>query len=154
VIEAIRLGARGFLAKPFDRAQALDAVHEALSGAHGRSPGIDAISEPATHPDEKREFPRVETRLPVVLESGGIRLHTATLNASGGGMLVADVPVRPGDHVDFRIHLNDSQPPVDGSARVVRVDPDAGPALAFERLPAEDYERLISYLYVAGPVPS
>jgi len=59
-----------------------------------------------------------------------------------------------GDCLDFRVHLGVRTAPVDGRARVARVDDQGRPGLAFEHLRVDDYERLIRFLYSGEAVES
>ncbi len=160
VTTALRLGAKGFVAKPFDRATLLAAVDAALvedaptagrvAGAGGagservvQGPDL-AESEPR---DERREFDRVAVALPVTLQpEDGPPIETWTVDVSGGGMLVTASGVPDDLHVGFHLRIGPGEPPVEGTARVARAPKPDQCALAFETVGADDHERLIAYL--------
>ncbi len=168
VIAALKLGAKGFIVKPFDRLAVLAAVSGALkesrvkepraASANEPAPPVQAIA-PATEPelvaavlaavknaDEHREFARVNTSMRVVLEPRGGVLDTITVNVSGSGMLLATGALELDDSVAFKLHLLDGGMPVTGTARVVRFDERGRAALAFEYLTVLDHERLTDYV--------
>jgi two-component system, chemotaxis family, chemotaxis protein CheY len=152
VVQALRLGARGFVVKPFTRGTVLAAVDEALTngvdlarGLCSRRPG------PAPEPealDDLREFTRVRVALPVVVETtdGGTRFETVTVDLSGGGMLLAGGPLTLDVTVRVRLELQSDDAPVEAVARVVRFTDGGQPALAFEHIPLGDHERLTTRL--------
>jgi CheY-like chemotaxis protein/GNAT superfamily N-acetyltransferase len=153
VTTALRLGANGFLAKPFDRSTLLGVLDAVLTEAGAdrhrsqtaRSP---TLTETETETgDERREFDRVAAALPVVVRcTDGEPIETSTIDISGGGMLVQACPAVPNDHVRFQLTLEPGDTPIEGTARVVRVADDGDCALAVEELRAADHERLIAYI--------
>ena len=152
-IAALRIGARGFIVKPFDRGAVLESVERTLShigevasAAELQSSTVQPV-QPAGAADEQRGFKRVPAALPVVLQApDGGRVETHTVDLSGGGMLLEDGSLPAGATVDFQLELGPDEPPVSGQARVVRITEDGRPALAFEEVPVADHERLIDYI--------
>ena len=169
VTTALRLGAKGFVSKPFDRRTLLAAVDAALaetgraaSGARGaggagsaggtEGPGPEPVVRRPDLPDaelrdERREFDRVAVALPVtlVLENAP-PIETWTVDVSGGGMLVTASGVPDDAHLGFQLTLGPGDAPVEGTARVARAPKPDQCALAFETVHADDHERLIAYL--------
>jgi two-component system chemotaxis response regulator CheY len=149
-IEALQLGAKGFILKPFDGQAVLHSVHDALSHAKGDESAVElpvATPPPGTEAEEQRDFVRLDAALPVVLQAvDGVRLHTFTIDLSGGGILVAAGSLTPGSSVEFRLDLRLGEAPIAGRARVVRVIDDGRSALAFEQVTIADHERLIDYI--------
>jgi two-component system chemotaxis response regulator CheY len=143
VMQALRLGASGFIVKPFTRELVLDSIRDALSGDGG-----SALVETAAPPLERRRQARVEAALPVsVLAPGeGATLTTETVNVGVGGLLLAGGPLTLGAKVRVELELAPEEPTVEAVARVVRVTSGGRPALAFERVSLSDLERLTSYV--------
>ncbi len=149
--DAKRLGARGFIEKPFDRHCVLDAVQQALAEHTPRgavllpAPASDALFEWGA---DRRDFARVAVRLPilVIADDGGAPLDTRTVDVSGGGVLLEGDGLKLGAAVRFSLGLDPREVPVDGRARVARLTNDGQLALAFERVSIADHERLIHYL--------
>ena len=175
VTTALRLGAKGFVSKPFDRATLLAAVDAALSevgtaargaggaggagaaggaGGAGAAPGAaaeavvrrPALADPELR-DERREFDRVAVALPVtLLPDDRPPIATWTVDVSGGGMLVNASGLPDGARVDFQLTIGPGEAPLEGTARVARAPKPDHLALAFESVRAADHERLIAYL--------
>ncbi len=165
VTTALRLGANGFVAKPFDRATLLGTVEQVLTDAHARAaerrgpagakappvpeappaPAAPAVPAP-DRSDERREFDRIAVALPVVLQRDDARVSAWTVDVSGGGMLVAAPGLVLDEHVHFELTLGPGDPPVAGTARVARASDPERCGLAFEEVAASDYERLIAYI--------
>jgi two-component system chemotaxis response regulator CheY len=163
VLHALRLGAKGFIVKPFDRESVLSAVSCALGGAAVVAPAlVGAAADVPISVDDGlaglREFARTDVCLRVILqaERSVNFIDTSTVNVSGAGMLLADdtlgVAARAGlhlylgTHLGFRVYFPGSEPPIDGRARVVRIPKDGCVAVAFEHLAVADYERLVGYV--------
>ncbi len=153
VTAALRLGASGFLAKPFDRATLLETVDQALADADLRDRRRQAAVTPAAsavaaldHADERREFDRIGVALPVVLKRDNTQTKAWTVDVSGGGMLIEATGLARDAHVDFELTLEPGEPPVVGGARVVRASDPERCGLAFEEIGASDHERLIAYI--------
>ena len=172
VTTALRLGAKGFVSKPFDRATLLAAVDAALSdvgsaarGAAGAAgAGVSAgtgtgtgaaaeavvrrpdLADPELR-DERREFDRVAVALPVtLLADDRPRIATWTVDVSGGGMLVNASGLPDDVRLGFQLTIGPGEAPVEGTARVARAPKPDHLALAFESVRAADHERLIAYL--------
>jgi two-component system chemotaxis response regulator CheY len=160
VLAALRLGAIGFIVKPFDHQSVLANVTEALALTAGRRPeaattarsllsdGISAGDRSA----EQREFVRVAAALPIrVTPADGRPLVTVTVDLSSSGLLLSRGDFALETRVDFRVELGAGQPPIVGRARVARIDGDGQPALAFEQVSVEDHERLNAYIQQHQP---
>lgn len=153
VTTALRLGASGFVAKPFDRQTLLATVEQALAEARPAAgqaaPAVPPVAGDLPgddRSDERREFDRIEVALPVVLEHDGAAMRVWTIDLSGGGMLVAVTGLTQGEAVQFELTLEPGGPPVAGTARVVRASEAERCGLAFEEIHASDHERLIAYI--------
>lgn len=151
-IAALRLGASGFIVKPFDRRAVVDSVQRTLSRVGDATDAVElesaagAPTAPATA-DEQRGFKRVPASLRVVLEtSDGTRFETLTADLSGGGMLLEQGSLPLGATVDFDLELGSDKRPIPGRARVVRITEEGHSALAFEQVHVADHERLIAYI--------
>jgi two-component system chemotaxis response regulator CheY len=151
VIAAIRLGAKGFIVKPFDRETVVKAIDDVLEGADSRD-GQNGSSTPITTSAdasaESREFLRVSAALPVVVTAGAgeAPVETFTLNLSGGGLLLLTGALVLGACVNFSLDLAAGEAPIEGRARVVRVTQDGQSAVAFEHVSIADHERLIEFI--------
>jgi two-component system, chemotaxis family, chemotaxis protein CheY len=154
-ISALRLGAMGFIIKPFDRRAVLASVEGALSHAAAVAPPAAASgSSPSAKGgvEEHRDFTRLKATLPVVVQAGdGPTLDTFTIDVSGGGMLLATGSLAPGADVEFRLYLGSGEAPIAGRARVVRITDDGEAALAFEQVHVPEHERLIEYITTQSP---
>jgi hypothetical protein len=75
-------------------------------------------------------------------------LEAHTIDISGGGMLLAGISTAEvGDPIRFELRLVDDSNPVQGVARVVRVDPDSRRAVSFEEIDEGDRQRLIRFVF-------
>jgi PilZ domain-containing protein len=99
--------------------------------------------------EQRRSFVRVQTPHPVTLDVGEppeLRAHTVDL--SGGGMLLSGADnVEPGEALAFSIGVGEGEPPVEGVARVVRVEADGKRALVFDDIDEYDRQRLIRFVF-------
>lgn len=149
VVQALQLGARGFIAKPFTLATVLDTVESVMQEARAteasrRTAPPTASAETAQ--EERRSFPRVQVSLPVVLAPADAPSVSAlTANVSGSGMLLTTSPLALGAVVDFALELDPGSAPITGRARAVRQE-HAGQALAFEHLPLAGHVRLMQVI--------
>ncbi len=156
VVRALQLGAKGFIAKPFDRDAVVEAVEAALAGA-GRPAtvlrrAVPQLVDAHAMPDERRNFPRIDLSIPVVLEGApGSERRTVTVNVSGGGMLLATEPLDHDELVGFSLELGAGEPAVRGRARPVRGNAQAQQAFAFEEISLTDHERLVRFLARSAP---
>ncbi len=160
VLTALRLGAKGFIVKPFDRESVLSAVDGVLAGRALAKRGLAHVV--AKQADDalagQREFARTEACLRVILQSedSDSFIDTFTINLSGSGMLLADDSVSIaagaglrlylGTHVGFRLFVPQYEAPIDGRGRVVRIAEDGSLAVAFERIAVADHGRLVGYV--------
>jgi hypothetical protein len=99
---------------------------------------------------QRRAYVRVHTPQVVTLEPAladhPLRAHTIDL--SGGGMLLAGVcTLNVGDPIGFEMRLGVNPRPIEGVARVVRIDPDGRRAVAFEEIDEGDRQRLIRFVF-------
>jgi two-component system chemotaxis response regulator CheY len=156
VTAALRSGAAGFIIKPFDRQSVLAGVDEALGPApraegvtdESSLPGLPVPTGPVDADAEQREFGRVPTGLTVrVTPDGGPAMVTVTVDVSGSGLLLSAGRFAIGTPVDFCLQLSYGHGDIEGRARVVRIDGDGRPALAFEHVSVDDHERLIAHIH-------
>jgi two-component system chemotaxis response regulator CheY len=153
VVRATRLGVAGFVLKPFTRDTVLVAIDRALAQVSSArlGSGDDANIAPASYRagdshDERREFVRVDIRRLVhVTPEKGDAFMTATLNISGGGMLLEAGRVDVGDAVGFRLELGGGEAVI-GRAHVARIDAEGRPGIAFDQVSVDDHERLVELL--------
>ena len=116
-----------------------------------RLDGADVAVESTTERGiQRREWARVGVVIPVrvePLEEGVEAGETASLNLSGGGVLIRDLWRLPmGIDVRVEMVIDRDQPPIRALARVVR---DGGPeqkGLRFEDLAPQDSERLMRFV--------
>jgi hypothetical protein len=98
---------------------------------------------------QRRNFVRVHTPHPVTVESeedGRRSVHT--VDFSGGGMLVADDATLAVDQtIRFAITIVTNELPIEGIARVVRIDEGGKRALMFEQIAEHDRQRLIRFVF-------
>jgi two-component system chemotaxis response regulator CheY len=152
VITAVRLGAKGLILKPFERAAVVETVTTALAGVTLRPvpmPATPVVTEPVIEEEApRREFIRINAGLRVVVASNSRRdkLHTFTMNLSGSGMLLASGTLEQDEQIDFELFLSARGIPIEGTARVVRFDEHKRAALEFEQIAVPDYERLVAYI--------
>jgi len=160
VIAALRLGAIGFIIKPFDRASVLANIDEAVRSLAPTERatstislrGLPAAGQELDVEDEHREFRRVPTELPVrITPLGGQPTITTTVDVSGNGVLLSAGRIAVGTPVDFYLQLGSGQAPVQGRARVARIDGAGRPALTFEQVSVDDHERLIAHIHGREP---
>jgi two-component system chemotaxis response regulator CheY len=159
-IAALRIGAKGFIVKPFARERVLRSVEDAVSqvGKVAAADELETAAATAAEPaaagtGEQRGFARVAAALGVGLtDEDGTHHETTTVDISAGGMLLAAGALPIGMSVDFELDLGTGEHPITGRARVARVSADGQPALAFEEVHVADHERLNSY--IAGIVRS
>jgi two-component system, chemotaxis family, chemotaxis protein CheY len=152
VVEALRLGAVGYIAKPFSQESVLTSLAEGLAWAARKQPRVlssgsaAGFLDPSTvSEDERREFVRLEVSLPVrITPVAGRVVDTVTVDVSLGGMLLAHGQLDVGSRVMFRLSLG--RTPIEGRARVVRINQGGQPAFAYERLLIADHERLTVYI--------
>lgn len=156
-IAALKIGASGFVIKPFDAQTVLGTVDDALRVKRTPAPADQLASTPLSAPprgaaEEHRDFARMPAALPVAIAAeDGTELETTTVDVSGGGMLLATGSFTLGTTVEFRLDLCTGEAPVTGTARVVRIT-DAGlPALAFEHVHIAEHERLTTFIAGLGP---
>jgi len=94
---------------------------------------------------QQRAYVRVTVQLPVSIETDGGSLPTMTVDVSGGGMLLADHGrLIRGETVPFELELPGARP-IAGTARTVRFDAEARPALEFVSIPMADRWRLVRF---------
>jgi hypothetical protein len=99
---------------------------------------------------QRRSFVRRCVARPIIIETlpEHLRIESFALDMSGGGLLVAaSDQLEPGQRAAFRLSLRRGEAPIEGEARVVRIDARGGRALAFESLAARDRERLIQFVF-------
>jgi hypothetical protein len=99
---------------------------------------------------QRRAYVRVHTpqevRLGPAFADRPLQAHT--IDISGGGMLLAGVSTLDiGDPIGFEMQLGCDPSPVQGVARVVRIDPDERRAVAFDEIDEGDRQRLIRFVF-------
>jgi hypothetical protein len=113
----------------------------------------DLIRFRASHDAEvlqRREFVRIDAPQPVVLEGDRLDgpLQTHAVDVSGGGMLLRGLDsFQEGHRLRFSLELGDDQPPVAGSARVVRTGDDGQRGVVFEAISSTERQRLIHFIF-------
>jgi hypothetical protein len=152
VVAALKLGAEGFIRKPFDRGTVLDTVAHVL----GESGGAESAPLPGLHGSvvdeeagggDRREFARVEIEAPLTLTLGGAAaIAASTIDISGGGMQIVAPPLTAGTSLGFSVDLGPGYGAVQGRARVVRSSGEGRQALTFEHVSVADHERLVAYI--------
>jgi two-component system chemotaxis response regulator CheY len=152
-IAALRLGAKGFIVKPFDRQAVVDTVNDVLGLARGDAAAAEIAAAPPSGDEatggveEQRDFVRLEVSLPVVLEDEeGEPIETVTADISGGGMLLEGSPLAAGAATNFHLELQEGERAIIGRARVVRVTGDGQTAVQFEHLSIADHERITAFI--------
>lgn len=139
-----------------DRMEAAELEYSSVRGVvrlHGQAifEGRTLIRfEPRSGADvtQRRAFVRVRAPQGVTLDVGQGEQHVQTLDLSGGGMLLTgDHALEPDQVVRFTIGLADGLAPVEGVARVVRVEDPRQCALAFEQISESDRDRLIRFVF-------
>lgn len=98
---------------------------------------------------QRREFVRVEGAQPVQLRgvADGQPVTTHAIDVSGGGMLLRGAgSLEVGAQIGFRLELDDELP-IEGRARVVRVDGQEQRAVVFEEIADADRQRLIHFIF-------
>jgi hypothetical protein len=97
---------------------------------------------------QRRRFFRVRTPQRVELASVAGTLTAYSVDISGGGMLITGPEtLEPGDRVRFRLYLGADETPIQGYARVVRTASEGQRAIAFEKIPRQEEQRLIRFLF-------
>jgi hypothetical protein len=99
---------------------------------------------------QRRQFVRVHASREVTIDSPPLHAprSTQTVDISGGGMLLAGAShLKIGDIVRFEVRFGESEQPVEGVARVVRIDSGGRRALRFESIHEDDRQRLIRYVF-------
>lgn len=98
---------------------------------------------------QRREFVRIDAPQPVQLtDPVGAPITTHAVDISGGGMLLRDLEaLQEGQVLRFSLNLGDDEPPLQGRARVVRVDADGQRGLVFEAISAHERQRLIHFIF-------
>ena len=98
---------------------------------------------------QRREFVRIDAPQPVHLtDPAGTPVATHAVDVSGGGMLVRGLEhLSEGDIIRFSLDLGPDAAPLQGRARVVRVDEGGHRGLLFEAISASERQRLIRFIF-------
>lgn len=99
---------------------------------------------------QRRDFVRLEAGQPVALTdpSGGEPVRTHAIDISGGGMLVNGLAdLDEGRRLRFHLELGPGEPPVEGTARVVRTEGQEHRGLVFEAISATERQRIIHFIF-------
>jgi hypothetical protein len=112
----------------------------------------DLIRFSAAEPPEvlqRREFVRIDAPQPVELtDPTGTPIATHAVDISGGGMLLRGLEqLDEGERLRFRLDLEPGEPPLDGRARVVRIDEEGHRGLVFEAISSTERQRLIHFIF-------
>jgi CheY-like chemotaxis protein len=127
---AFDAGANFFLYKPVDRQSILRFIRTTQ----------DSIDQ------ERRRFRRIRVCRKVAIECGAVRATGSTLDLSVGGMFVqSTAPFQIGALVRVSVDLG-SGPPLNVSARVLRVAGDGCIGMQFENIAAAQTKRLQDFL--------
>jgi hypothetical protein len=108
---------------------------------------------PAETPEvlQRREFVRIDAPQPVHLtaEGAGEAVRTHAVDVSGGGMLVRGLEgYEEGHRLRFTLELGPDQPPIEGTARVVRtLGNDGQCGVVFEAISTSERQRLIRFIF-------
>jgi hypothetical protein len=106
-------------------------------------------AEPHQPSADERFHVRVHAVRTAVLYAAGwsMPIRGWTVDISGGGFLARGAEfLRVGDEVAFEIWLDGADPPFDGTARVVRVDPTGGRGMVYERVAADQWRRVADFV--------
>jgi hypothetical protein len=95
---------------------------------------------------QERAYARVEVHCPVAINVGRERLETWTVDLSGGGLLL-DGPNQfdLGEELEFELTLMPGSLPVNGGARVTRIDGEGRPAIQFTSISFSDRWRIVRF---------
>ncbi len=99
---------------------------------------------------QRREFVRIDAPQAVVLtdDRPGEPLVTHAVDVSGGGMLLRGLEdFKEGHRLRFSLELGAEEPPITGSARVVRAGDDGERGVIFEGISSSERERLIHFIF-------
>ncbi|MGO9488515.1 MAG: PilZ domain-containing protein [Solirubrobacteraceae bacterium] len=100
---------------------------------------------------QERAHVRVQVECPITLSTSpqAVPIHTHTEDLSGGGALLA-TPERleEGDRVAIALTIEPGEPPITGSAEVVRVDARGRAAIELAELSTYDRWRLVHFTVV------
>jgi len=128
---AFQAGVNLFLFKPVDRSRLMRLLNAADNFIASR----------------RMRFARIRASKAVSIESGGHRISGTSLDLSMGGIFVRSSGTLPiGSAVNLRLELQAGQPPVQLSARVVRVSGNDCMGLQIESGGDEGTRRLESFL--------
>ncbi|MGO9322888.1 MAG: PilZ domain-containing protein [Solirubrobacteraceae bacterium] len=97
----------------------------------------------------RRENVRVQVERPVLAYVGSSRsrVETSTIDISGGGMLVAGLNMLEADEqFEFQLTIAPGAPPIEGTGRLVRTDPQGRCAIAFDSIGNHEERRLIQFI--------
>lgn len=99
---------------------------------------------------QRREFVRIDAPQAVILtgERLGEPLVTHAVDLSGGGMLLRGLEdFKEGHRLRFSLELGGNEPPITGSARVVRAVADGQRGVVFEAISSSERQRLIHFIF-------
>ena len=106
---------------------------------------------PAQPPEvlQRREFVRIDAPQPVELtDPVGTPIATHAVDISGGGMLLRGLEqLDEGQMLRFRLDLGGEEAPLEGRARVVRIDEEGHRGLVFEAISSSERQRLIHFIF-------
>jgi hypothetical protein len=99
---------------------------------------------------QRRDYVRIRAARPVLVywSANGSRIESFTADVSGSGLLLAGPDTLPlGAELRFNLSLAPGEPPVTGSARVVRVDVRGRRGVEFTQISELDQRRLVRFVF-------
>jgi hypothetical protein len=98
---------------------------------------------------QRREFVRIDAPQPVQLtDTTGTPIATHAVDISGGGMLLRGLEqLDEGERLRFSLDLGPGEPPLEGRARVVRIDEEGHRGIVFEAISSTERQRLIHFIF-------
>lgn len=99
---------------------------------------------------QQRSYVRIHAARPVVVfcSGPGGRIESFTVDLSGGGMLLAGPDtLAVGQEITFHLSIVSGEPPVTGTAKVVRIDNQGRRAVSFETISDHDRRRLVHFIF-------
>jgi hypothetical protein len=99
---------------------------------------------------QRRDFVRIDAGQPVALNDAleGSAVEAHAVDISGGGMLLHGLDdFDEGERVRFTLALAPGEPPIHGTARVVRIEGKSRRGVVFEAISSSDRQRLIHFIF-------
>lgn len=99
---------------------------------------------------QRREFVRIDAPQPVHVHDprDGVAISTHAIDISGGGMMLRGLEhVTEGRRLRFTLELGGQEPPITGTARVVRAAREGHRGVVFEAISSLERQRLIHFIF-------